>query len=351
MRVLLAVLTAARILAAQGVFIGGYGKGIYFAEFHPDTGALSAPALAVESAQPSFLALHPNGRFLYTVNEITEGRVSGFTIQGPGKLAALNSTSAKGPGPCHLSIDPATGSVFVANYAGGSIAVLPIDANGRLGEATDFIQHSGEKPHAHWIGLAPGGKLAMVADLGLDEVLLYRFDSKHRSFKPSDPPFVRVAPGSGPRHIAIHPSGLYFYVINELASTISVFSFKNLRGIESVPTLPTGYTGQNSTAEIVVHPSGRFLYGSNRGHDSIAVFAVDPSKGTLKPVEHVSTRGKTPRNFEIDPTGRWLLAANQNSNSIAIFRIDTTTGRLTPSGLIEGIPAPACIKFAHEPRA
>jgi 6-phosphogluconolactonase len=346
-KILFAILLVARILAAQGVYIGGYGKGIYFAEFNSDTGALTAPVLAVDAAQPSFLALHPNRRFLYAVNEVDEGRVSGFAIASPGKLASINSTSSKGPGPCHLSIDAASGSVFVANYNGGSIAVLPIDQDGRLGEATAFVQHKGAKPHAHWIGLAPGGKLLMVADLGLDKVLLYDFNPRRRSLKPSFEPFLMVAPDSGPRHIAIHPSGRYFYVINELASTITAFSLQPLGGIESVRTLPDGYSGENSTAEIAVHPSGRFLYGSNRGHDSIAVFSVNQSKGTLTPVEDVPTRGKTPRNFEIDPTGRWLLAANQNSNSIAVFRIDTATGRLTPSSLIEGVPSPACIKFAY----
>jgi 6-phosphogluconolactonase len=186
----------------------------------------------------------------------------------------------------------------------------------------------------------------MVADLGLDQVLLYRFDPRRHSLKPSDPPFVEVARGSGPRHIAFHPSGRFFYVINELASTITVFSFDRLAELQTVKTLPGNFSGENSTAEIVMHPSGKFLYGSNRGHDTIAVFAVDQAKGTLSLLEYVSTRGKTPRNFEIDPTGQWLLVANQNSNSIAVFRVIAGTGNLRPAELIENVPAPTCIRFA-----
>jgi len=333
-------------LPAQNLhlYIGGYGKGIYTSTFNAGTGTLTPPALDVETPSPSFLAVTKN--FLYAVNETNDGRVSSFAIsRRDGKLTPINSASAKGAGPCHLSLDPSGRSLFVANYSSGSIAVLPVDREGRLGEATSSIQHSGTKPHAHWIALMPGKKTAAVADLGLDQILFYRFDSTTQMLAAADPPFVSLPKGSGPRHVAFHPSSPWFYVINELASTITTFSANRLSALETVTTLPADFTGTNSTAEIAVHPSGKFLYGSNRGHDSIAVFAIDQTTGALTLIEHVSTRGKTPRNFEIDPSGQWLLAANQKSDNIAVFRIDVATGRLKPAGLIEGVPAPACLKF------
>ncbi len=347
-KALVATLLYTHTILAQDfhLYIGGYGKGIYTAVFHASTGELTAPALDVASENPSFLAVSPDGRFLYAVNEVSDGRVSSFAIaRRDGKLTPINSASAKGPGPCHLSLDNTGRSVLVANYSGGSVAVLPADREGHLGEATSFIQHAGAKPHAHWIALMPGNRVALVADLGLDQLLFYRFDATTQTLAPADPPSITLAKGSGPRHVAFHPSHGWFYVINELASTITVFPVKGTKELQTIKTLPADFSGQNSTAEIAVHPSGKFVYGSNRGHDSIAVFAVDQTAGTLTPVEHVATRGQMPRNFEIDPTGRWLLVANQKSDSIAVFRIDAVTGRLKPAGLIEGVPAPACLKF------
>lgn len=357
-RALLTALLAARILAGADffVYIGTYGKTIYRARFDPATGAITKPVPAAETENPSFLAVHPSGKFLYAVNENRDGRVSGFAIEREtGALTPLNSASTGGPGPCHLALDETGSSVLVANYEGGSVAVLPVDADGRVGAATAFIQHSGSsvnrerqsKPHAHWVGLAPDHRLALVADLGLDQVLLYRFDAGRHSLTASNPPNVKIKPGSGPRHAAFQPSGRFVYLIAELASTITVLSFPALAELQTIKTLPAGFSGDNTTAEIAVHPSGKFVYGSNRGNDSIAVFAVDPAQGTLTPVEYAPTRGKTPRNFEIDPEGHWLLAANQASNSIAVFRIDPATGRLKASELMDGVPSPVCVKFVE----
>jgi 6-phosphogluconolactonase len=310
--------------------------------------------LAVETKSPSFLAFGEG--HLYAANETQEGAVTGFSIDhGSGKLTQINSASVKSAGPCHLMISGRW--VLVANYSGGSVTVLPIESGGKLGEATDVVQHRGsgpnrdhqDTPHAHWVGMAPG-HLAMVADLGLDQILLYNFDSRHGKLTPGNPAFANVAAGAGARHAAMHPSGKFLYVVNELNSTLSEFyfesEFRRLSPIQTLSTLPDGFKGANSGAEIAVHPSGKFVYTSNRGHDSIAVFSVnDPKKGTLTSVEFVPTRGKTPRQFEIDPSGKWLLVANQNSNSISIYSIDTATGKLTPGGLVEGVVKPTCIKF------
>jgi len=236
------------------------------------------------------------------------------------------------------------------------VAVLPIGADGRLAEASAFVQHSGSSvdarqrgPHAHSINLSSDNRFALAADLGLDQLLVYRFDPEHGSLAANDPPYAKLNPGAGPRHFAFHPGGRYLYAINELQSTVTAFAFDPARGalkeMQTVSTLPKDFRGKNTTAEVQVHPSGKFLYGSNRGHDSIAVFAIDSRRGTLTPVEQVSTQGQTPRNFRIDPTGSYLLAANQDSHSVVVFRIDPKSGRLTPTGQRVEIFFPVCVKF------
>jgi 6-phosphogluconolactonase len=254
-------------------------------------------------------------------------------------------------------VDKTGRNVLVANYGSGSVACLPVKEDGRLAEASAFIQHTGSSvnpqrqqgPHAHSVNMSPDNRFAMVADLGLDEVLVYRFDPVKGSLAANDPPFAKVKPGSGPRHFAFHPGGKFAYVINELASTVTALAYDARRGIlsevQTVSTLPPGFTGTSTTAEVQVHPSGKFLYGSNRGHDSIAVFGIDARKGTLTPIEHVPTQGKTPRNFGIDPTGSYLLAANQSSDNVVVFRIDPQTGRLTPTGQVLEVGIPVCVKF------
>jgi 6-phosphogluconolactonase len=357
--------------AAEGeyfVYIGPYteakSKGIYVCRFDTGSGKLSAPMLAAEVSNPSFVAVHPNHRFVYAVSEVARydgqksGYVSAFEIdRKTGKLSLLNQVSSRGGGPCHLVVDKTGKNVLVANYGGGSVAVLPIKGDGRLGEASAFVQHSGSSvnprrqagPHAHCVALSPDNRFAFVADLGLDKVLIYRFDAEKGSLVPNDPPFAKVNPGAGPRHLVLHPSGKYAYVINEIQSTVTGFTYNAERGsleeFQTVSTLPAGFAGENSTAEVQLARSGKFLYGSNRGHNTIAVFSVDSQNGTLAPVEQTSTQGKIPRSFNLDPTGSFLFAANQDSNNIVVFRIDAKTGRLTPTGQVVEVFSPVCVDF------
>ena len=355
---------AKKYLAYVGTYTVRGSKGIYAYRYDASTGQLEDLGLAAETPSPSFVAIHPNHKFLYAVNETDEyqgqssGIVSAFSIDAKtGKLTLLNQMASRGASPCHISLDHTGKFVLVANYTGGNLAVFPVGKDGRLGEAADFIQHQGsgpnhdrqEKAHAHWIDLSPDNRFALNADLGLDEVFVYRFDATKGKLTPNDPPFAKVADGAGPRHVAFHPNGRFAYVINELNSTVTTFSYDakagRLHELQSVPTLPEDFSGKSTTAEIVVHPSGKFVYASNRGHDSLAVFVVDPSKGTLKFVEHVPVKGKTPRNFEIDPTGKRLLVANQESDNLVEFAIDATTGKLTATGTEIKVPAPVCIRF------
>jgi 6-phosphogluconolactonase len=346
-----------------GTYTGGKSQGIYRAAIDLATGKLSDLELAAKIKDPSFLAIHPSGKFLYSVGEVGTfagkpgGVLSAFALDPTsGELKLLNQQSSRGAGPCHLVVDRDEKNVLVANYGGGSVAVLPIEADGRLREASDFVQHAGksvnprrqERPHAHSINVDPSGRFAMVADLGLDQVLVYKFDSQTGKLAPNDPPHVSVSPGAGPRHFAFHPSGRYAYVINEISSTVTAFRYDGekgtLVGLHTISTLPGEHQG-NSTAEVVVHPSGKFLYGSNRGHDSLAIFRIDEATGRLTPVGHQPTGGKTPRNFAIDPTGQWVLAENQSSDTIAVFKVDPETGKLTPTGQKLDVPSPVCVRF------
>jgi 6-phosphogluconolactonase len=267
--------------------------------------------------------------------------------------------SSHGAAPCHLSLDKTGKNLLVANYDGGSVAVFPVDPDGRLRDASAAVQLKGssvnkerqEGPHTHCIFTSPDNRFALASDLGLDKVLIYRFDPAHGTLSPNNPAFGKTPPGAGPRHFAFHPNGRYVYVINEIQCTLSTFAYDAAHGAlrlkDTVSTLAKGYTATNgdSTAEIEVHPSGKFVYGSNRGHDSIAVFAVDPAEGTVTQVEIVSTLGKTPRGFGIDPTGSFLIAGNQNSDSLVVFRINPDTGRLTPTGQKLEAFSPVSVEF------
>ena len=256
-----------------------------------------------------------------------------------------------------MSTSIAPGNAPVANYSGGSIACLPIGEDGRLGEATSFIQDKGkgadptrqEGPHAHSVNVDAGNRFAFAADLGLDKVFIFRLDPAAGKLTPNDPAWVALPLGSGPRHFAFHPNGRFAYVINELKSTITAMRYDAQRGplppLATVSTLPEGFTGRNWPAEVQVHPSGKFLYGSNRGDDSIATFALDESTGEPRFLGVESTQGKNPRNFAIDPTGRYLLVANQDSDNIVVFAIDSGSGKLHPTGNSLRIPAPVCVKF------
>jgi 6-phosphogluconolactonase len=356
--------TKGELFVYVGTYTGPTSKGIYAYRFDA-AGRLTPLGLVAESVNPSFLAVDPSRRFLYAVNEISNfggqksGAVSAFAIdRGTGKLTFLNQVSSRGAGPCHVGLDKTGKYVLVADYEAGSVAVFPVLADGRLGEASAFVQHQGhgvnperqEGPHAHSIALSPDNRFALAADLGLDELLVYRFDATQGSLAANRPPFAKVHPGAGPRHFDFSPSGKFVYLINEMGSTVTAFSYDAARGalreLQTISTLPKDFKGQSDAAEVQVHPSGKFLYGSNRGHDSIAVFAIDARNGTLAPAEHVLTQGKTPRNFAIDPTGSYLFAANQDSNNIVVFRIDSQTGHLTPTGQVLEVSSPVCVTFA-----
>jgi len=353
------------------LYIGAYtqfaGKGIYRCRLDLQTGELAQPELAAETVSASFLAFHPSKAVVYSTNEVNEfrgektGAISAFAIQRrSGDLTLLNQQQTGGAIPCHLVVDATGKWVLVANYTGGSVAVLPIRDDGSLGERTTLIQHHGssanpkrqEAPHPHSVNLDPQNRFAFVADLGVDKIFIYRFDASDGSLTPHDPPHVSIAPGSGPRHFTFHPNGRWAYVINELSSTVVAFRYEADRGtlvpLQTVSTLPDDFEGESYTSEIAVHPSGRFLYGSNRGHNSIAVFRVDPDTGTLTSLGCEPSQGEWPRNFVIDPTGRFLVAGNRVSGNVVVFRIDGETGRLQPTGHSITAGAPACVRVAPQ---
>ena len=353
------------------VYLGTYtrreSRGIYVSDLNMTSGALSEPRLAAATDNPTFLAIHPSGRFLYAaggamrIDGKATGLVTAFAMdKTTGKLMQLNRQSSGGRGPCHVVVDANGRCALAANYSSGSIASLPIGPDGKLRPAASVIQHKGSSvnkrrqggPHAHSINLDRANRFAVAADLGADKLFVYNFDSAKGTLKPHDPPAVKLAPGAGPRHFAFHPSGKFAYVINELDSTITAFAFDAKKGtlakLPTVSTLPADFKGSNTTAEVQVHPSGKFLYGSNRGHDSLAILVIDSKSGKLTPVGHQPTGGRTPRNFGIDPTGRYILAANQNSNNVVVFQVDQATGKLKPTGSSITVSAPVCVKF-HAP--
>ncbi len=346
-----------------GTYTDGESEGIYVHTMDA-SGRLEPTGMVTRAENPTFLDIHPNGRFLYSVNEIdgfegaTAGSVTGYSIDPKtGGLTEINRRSTGGPGPCHLSIDSGGRWVMAANYVGGSICVLPIADDGSLGNASDFVQHEGSSvdperqtgPHAHSITPDRADRYTYAADLGLDRMMVYRLDTDTGKLAPNDPPWTAVQAGAGPRHFAFHPDNRHAYVINEMDSTVTVFAFDEASGrlseIQNVSTLPREFEGESWCADVHPSPSGRFLYGSNRGHDSIAVFEVDLSSGRLTAVDHVSTRGQTPRNFAIDPTGTFLLAANQDTDTVVTFRLDERSGVPVPTGDIARIPAPVCVKL------
>ena len=347
-----------------GTYTSGKSEGIYIYRMNLNTGELKS-LKAIKTINPSFLAIDGSKRNLYAVNEVSEfagkssGAVSAFAIDTKsGDLNFLNQQPSLGANPCHVIVDRTGRFVLVANYTGGSVAVLPILHDGSLGPATDLVQHKGssvdrkrqEGPHAHCITPDGSNRYAFATDLGLDKILIYQFDANQGKLLPNREPWVRLKPGAGPRHFSFHPSGRFAYVINELNSTVTAFAYDPAAGtlmeIQTLSTLPKNYAGANSCAELVVSSSGRFLYGSNRGHNSIVSFAIDEHTGKLMHLEHVSTQGSTPRNFTIDPTGAFLLVANQDSDTIITFLVDPASGRLKSAPGVAEVPSPVCLVFA-----
>jgi 6-phosphogluconolactonase len=348
------------------VYIGTYtehgSKGIYAYRFDARTGHATALGLAAESTQPSFLTVDAGGRFLYAVNEIESyegqptGAVSAFAIDSAsGKLSLLNQVSSRDGGPAHVALDRTGKYVLVSNYTRGSVAVFSVLKDGRLGESTAFVRHHGsgvdkerqEQPHAHAVAMSPDNRFALVADLGLDQVFSYPFDSAKGTLG-TDPRITKTTAGAGPRHLVFNSKGTLLYVINELQSLVTTYAYDaangGLRELSTISTLPDGFSAHSAAAEIALHPSGKFLYASNRGADSIAVFSV-AAEGLPSHIEFVPVKGKTPRNFAIDPTGSWLLAGDQESDKVVVFRINRKTGRLTSTGQALEISSPACVTF------
>ena len=364
----LSTVSAESLFVYFGTYTGGVdsSKGIYRSTLDIETGKLSDPFLAAEARNPSFLDIHPNGRFLYAVSESGgTGSLSAYAIDvASGTLKLLNQQPSGGAGPCHVSIDHAGKNLLVANYGSGSVSVIPIQSSGGLAKPTGFVQHKGSSlnprrqkgPHAHSINVSPDNRFAFVADLGIDKIMIYRLDIEKGTITPNSPSFAKLWPGAGPRHFAFGPNGMYAYVINELNCTVTAFAYESASGalteIQTITTLPKAYDGPNTNtcAEIRVHPSGKFLYGSNRGHDSIVVYRIDPAKGMLTFVEHETADIKTPRNFNIEPKGKFCLVANQGKDSVVVFRIDQKTGALDPTEHKISIARPVCIRFLRQNR-
>ena len=352
-----------------GTYTGPASKGIYL--FRLKTQGLEVSqnitlvplGLAAESPNPSFLELDVKRRLVFAANEIEEfegkptGAVSAFKVEADGRLTLLSQRASAGTGPCHLMLDRTGRHLFVANYGSGSIAVLPVAADGRLGDATSVIQHKGKSvnpdrqqgPHAHGLAVSVDNRFVLASDLGLDKVLVYRFDADKGTLTPHEPAFVASKPGAGPRHVTFRPDGRFAYVANELDSTVTALAFDaaagTLKEIQTLRTVPEHFEGANYPAEIDVHPSGKYLYVSNRGHNSIVLFTIDEAAGTLTYVEEQGTGGQKPRHFGIEPSARHMAIANQGSDTVLASRIDAGNGRLKPSGVFATVSAPACVKF------
>lgn len=354
------------LLAYFGTYTNnGKSKGIYCYKLDLANGKLTSVGVTEGIKNPSFLTIHPTGNYLYAVSEVNDadgkpgGAVTAFSLdRQTGALKALNHQSSEGAGPCYVSTDKTGRVALVANYGSGSIASLPIKADGSLEKAATAIQHEGSSvvparqagPHAHSINLSPDNRFAIAADLGLDKLLVYKVDPEKGTLTANDPAFTKTPAGGGPRHFAFHPSSRFAYNCNEITSSVTAYTYDAAKGalteIQTISTLPEETKG-NSTAEVQVHPSGKFLYCSNRGHDSLAIFTIDEKTGKLAAAGHQKTLGRTPRNFGIDPTGTYVIACNQNTeaDNVAVFKIDQSSGQLSQVGDKITVPSAVCVKF------
>jgi len=354
-----------KILFGTGQVLQGKGKGIHVFRFDATTGALEPVGIKEGVRNPSYIAFDPSRRFLYCVNEFKEfegeasGAVSAFRIDpATGGLQFLNTKASHGTDPCHLMVDRTGRNVLIANFASGSVCVLPIAEDGSLRDASEVIQHAGSSidprrqtgPHAHAVEIDAANRFVFVPELGLDKVMIYVLDPARGKLTPNpNHASISVAPGAGPRQLVMHPNGRFAYLINELNSTMTAYAYDAgkgaLRELQTLPTLPPGFTGTSSCAEVQIHPTGRFLYGSNRGHDTLAIYAIDPTSGLLTALGHHSTGGRIPRNFAVNSTGEYVIAANQDSDSIVVFRIDAATGLLQATGHAVEVGTPVCARF------
>ena len=350
------------------VFFGthsvGPGKGFSVAHFNSTTGELSKPQLIEVAQAPAYFIIHPNGRFLYTCNSndfakgYTGQTITAYKIDpGTGQLTFINQQSSGGADPSFIFMDASEKYLLVANYKGGSIASVETNPDGSLGKVVANIFHSGRsvdtlrqtQPYAHSVRLDPSNRFALVADLGVDRLFVYRFDSANGMLSPNNPPYVSVTPGSGPRHTAFHPNGRFLYLVNEMSSTVTTYQWDPSSGklteLQISSTLPAGYSGKNACAEIEVSHNGKFLYASNRGHESIAVFSVNRKSGKISLVENVPSLGHSPRNFTFDPTGKWFVVTNHLSNNAVVYKVNKRNGHLTPAGEPVTVDSPFCVRF------
>lgn len=353
--------------ATAMVYVGTYAESndesIFLYSLNPETGELKRTLAVKAGANPSYLALDSQQKYLYAVNETTSyegkesGAVSAFAVNPQtGNLALLNKAPSMGGAPCHISVDENNKAVLVANYVGGNVAAFPLQEDGKLGEAATVKQHQGagpnksrqEAPHAHYIASSPDNKYGFSVDLGTDQILGYKLQKEGELLKSNEPAVAfATSPGAGPRHMVFHPSGRFAYVINELNSTMTALAYNSENGtfseVQSIATIPADFKENNQPAAVKISADGKFLYGSNRGHNSIVVFAVDENTGKLSLVQHESTGGDWPRDFTIDLTGNVLLVANERSNNIVSFKIDKSTGKLTKTGHEVEVHKPTCL--------
>lgn len=370
---LVSTLTLAQPSSQDILYVGTYAdrgsQGIYVLAFDRTTGTLSERQTVKDKESPSFLAIHPNGKYLYAVHregkdaQDKNGTVTAFAIDPTdGKLSKINEQSSEGPGPCHVSIDPLGGLAYVSNYSGGSLAAYPIRPDGSLGEASEMIQHTGssinpnrqQEPHMHSIIPSADGDMVYASDLGTDKIMLYRPDRSSGELSPAESPFATSTPGAGPRHFALHPSGAWAFSIEELSSTMASYQVDEGTGslslVDRATTLPEGASVEgNSTADIHVSPDGKFVYGSNRGHNSIVIYAIDTDTGKLTYVGNESTRGERPRNFCMDSRGEFVWVANRDTDNVVVFQRDANSGKLTYTGNEIKIPAAVCIQQLRLP--
>ena len=364
-----------------GTYTGGESQGIYAYGYDAASGKLAPLGLAAVTVNPSFLTVDASRRFLYAVNEAHDykgeasGGVTAFAIdRKTGKLEERNEVASRGADPCYIAFDRTGKYVLVANYSGGNVAAFPLLADGRIGDASSVVKDTGmlgpnrdrqDAPHAHWIEASAGNRFAYVSDLGLDRVLIYKFEATTGALSPAEPArdvakagssdakhflSATLTPGTGPRHVAFSADERFMYVLGELDSTVTVFASdakETFGSLQKISALPAGFSGLNTAAEIAIHPSGKFLYTSNRGDDSIAVFAIDRATGRLTFIQRVASGGKTPRNFTLDPRGARLLAANQDSSNIVVFDIDAASGRLAATGKLLKVGSPVCLVFVE----
>jgi 6-phosphogluconolactonase len=375
--ILLAAMTAALAAPAKQFYVffgtdtGGSSRGVYVSRLDSDTGRLSAPELAAETPNPTYLAVSPGGKFLYAANGVNTfqdscadhaGAVSAFAIDpASGHLALLNQKCSGGQAPCHLSVDAAGKVLFVANYGGGSEKSFLLETNGSIGADGTCASRTGHSinpsrqagAHSHFIGVDPDNRFALVCDLGTDEVVVYPFDVHDATLRVRDMGAFNVPPGSGARHLAFSRDGKFVYVLNELACTVTTFAWiaktGTLKPVQTIPALPPGVAvlPAFTAAEILVHPAGKFVYATIRGHDSVGVFTTDPQSGRLTLLQNVPAGGKVPRGMGIDPTGRWLVTANQNTGNVVEYAIDPETGKLSATGQELIIGSPMDVKFVE----